>query len=967
MAARERHYDVVPAWTHDSPTTWTNSYERLTYGALSRVDLERDPACGGSNGDGNGYAEMALGGLRRPPVRGAGLAASAAWAVLCKGAPLATQTFPYKQAVSAGGALPLRGDGGAGTEPLGEADILEVARWIRTVAPRGPGDLKPLITLLQALLQDLLDEQIQFSCAELAAARNELRAERESFNARLAEAIERAKSEAAGAESILTARARMRAATGQVVAAIAVADDLDDEALIAKLRADLAASALREKELHGQLKQCKGKLECAEQDRDIARRELQTEQSVSASLRTQLGPYAQRTEAAEAEAEAVRKAAELAEAARLEAEAALRTALTNMHPPSPPDTALAGWTFDPQLDPDATSVTGKVLAAKTSEDAVAAVVALLPAESAAALSALKVEDEEPITAAIAESEPEELGEMAAHMVPSIAARSLGMVDEAKRGMFLEALARTSAPVAGAVCHFARLRGDVDVDVAIAEAAKVEEERESRIAKDEADARELLEARLSSHVEDAANTEAAARMLDEALEAKDEDPTAAAEALSTADAAMAAAILCAEPSGIATAALERLAGSGASGYIKASDILSRMASSARLRAQLAAPVDPPKVADKDETSAQRLISTAQAYAARIPGCGDEDDVLAILREFAEVVPSRTGVLLRIDLDSMVDDDDDLEEAGGADLVEVLAGGDQRAAARLRAAMRQSYKKAVPVRSGTIMVEPMVAINEPCWGVITWDVRSADVTSAQVRLAMEILNQAIAAIRHRWRDLWETFEHLLEEDVEGGSIVAFLQSRGDNSLAMAPMALRGLGVNLARKLMTHIDELAEVKSYVRPTDEVMRTVASGLVAIGAPGVKQGLAKKATDVVTLAAAEEGREAKDMRVEQWRRCKRGLVTRKTKKGSLITGMRDLLRCELEELLEPATSKRLTLAKALVGRVTHAEAVDASRPIGYLRKWCVALGMQHEIAEHIQKEAEVNGTAMPRIFGPDG
>ena len=79
---------------------------------------------------------------------------------------------------------------------------------------------------------------------------------------------------------------------------------------------------------------------------------------------------------------------------------------------------------------------------------------------------------------------------------------------------------------------------------------------------------------------------------------------------------------------------------------------------------------------------------------------------------------------------------------------------------------------------------------------------------------------------------------------------------------------------------------------------------------------------------------------------------------------MRDLLRCELEELLEPATSKRLTLAKALVGRVTHAEAVDASRPIGYLRKWCVALGMQHEIAEHIQKEAEVNGTAMPRIFG---
>ena len=74
----------------------------------------------------------------------------------------------------------------------------------------------------------------------------------------------------------------------------------------------------------------------------------------------------------------------------------------------------------------------------------------------------------------------------------------------------------------------------------------------------------------------------------------------------------------------------------------------------------------------------------------------------------------------------------------------------------------------------------------------------------------------------------------------------------------------------------------------------------------------------------------------------------------------------ELEELLEPATSKRLTLAKALVGRVTHAEAVKASRPIGYLRKFCVALGMQHEIAEHIRKEAEVNGAAMPRIFGPD-
>ena len=930
------------------PRCGRSQYQRLSYGAVARVNVDQ-----------TGAFDVGALGFERPPVEDAStggtdderLAASVAWEILSAGAPLSAQTVPA--AAQPGGAPPV---GSKGTTPLGKADILELARWLRTVAPRGPGDLKPLNALLQALLQDMLAGDLSYYCRELAATRAELKAAHVGFDSWLKAAIEAERAKVEGDAKKAAVRAKLKAALGQSIAAIATYDDAEDEKQIKRQQAELDVATKRIEELEMALDQAKADFQRCETDLSVAKAALRAERDERAVLKEALS--AAQARALEAEAIATRDAARAIEDAKAQAETLKAAQLqkvqsTKRRMAAVLDVPFARFAFDPSIrSPDPNSITGRLAAAaeKSTTEAAQMILRMLRSEAATALSSLPAAVEGPITECLALQDPEDLGEMAAHMLPETAARALEAVAPDHRGVMFEALARTSQPMAGAVCYLLRKSGNVEVDAMVKAADKVEHEREEALSlsADFADAAEvaaLREQLNSSHVDASAGTEGAARALFESLDDADDDPASASAALESADPRVAAAILSAQPALLAAGALQHHADTSARGYERAATILGLMADAAHLYRKTAANVGGQQTGTAHDVDEHMIVTLAREAAAKMREAHDEDELCSYVREYAETLPNRTAVRVRADMGSMVEEDEELEPVGGCDVLHGLADGKERLAARIVFGQQKCYKHGEARHVGKILLLPM-SDERVSWGVFSWDLRSAPhATSAHVQQAMEVMNEAMSVARKVWRKRWAWITGVLESDETVEAIVA---SGKLMPLDEASFALQGIAVHVTRVLKTMMRDLEEIRSYRDPPEDVLRVVAASLLVVGKPGIKRALDSKT--LIPVDPAE--------RDELWHLCRLGMELNLRSKTSLLNDMKAALHRDIRELLLPKRAKRLTMCTKILETVSHSEALEASKPLGLLRKWAFAVTLQYAIAKTWEAEEAKTATA---------
>lgn len=763
-----------------------------------------------------------------------------------------------------------------------EADVFELARWLTTVAPRSVSDLKPLVTLMQALLRDLLAGRVRFFSQELLEAQVDLaKAHGDVEGAvKALEAAVKANEATASARDAQAAKALAARLQGAVSSLKHVANTSKGAADVQRLKATLA-----ERDAH----QSREREEAAKAvDRLQEVEHALAEASASAAnCRAQLASKTEEIEKLKAQLADANAKVEAAQSAKAAAGAEARQ----------PNWMRWGMSEEHAMaEPDKGSLAERMATLSIGE-AAQELVSALPEDAASALSWLPKELVAGILASM--DDAYDVGEVAAHLSPTTAAAAVVMLpDQDARAAAVAAMcAEATDGASGALLALADATVD-DFDAILEGAVAFEAQRAAsanegasaaaaraaaaravspspardsdasaaaspsptlgasptrRRSLDSVDVNQFSDEEdgdavpalgrrsLSSRLDSSADEPSAVvqaqaavaplRTLRSELRVMTDSicsvcdatavptvPTSVLDALAACPARGAAELLTRESGTVATAVLDALARRG--------DAMSFATAAAVLT--FASHKTGMRACVARPTPALFPMDAVRKFAAAMGESRDEDALYSRIAEFADAL-ALEGVRMRFCMDPQGDDKKELVDVAGPSAAE-LAGSDQGGFA-LSVQELASFESESAGRLGSVVVVPLM-VRAQVWGVASVDTGGVMRVTAQDAASMAaVVEEGLEVASTRWEKALSTVKKLLI-DWLGDSDGQLQRIALSDDASPVVQALHYWRSRQRNKLLSSSMErqLAEVKRYRDPPKPVISTVCAVLLLVG-----------------------------------------------------------------------------------------------------------------------------------------